>query len=138
MHLANRRGERDNGASDTFRKERHVAKAQTKKARKADPKADPKPKGEKKKSKIKVEFDSGVETLTKLADHPLVHDLLAVGAMAAVAAIAERGVAGKQGLTSGDGSRKAVKAAGKAAAAAIGARLLKEVGDFGTKVATKK
>lgn len=121
-----------------------MAKAQTKKAKKPDSKpgnakkADAKPRTTKKKGKIKAEFDQGVKALTKLADHPLVHDLLAVGAMAAVAAIAERGVAGKQGLTSSDGSRKAVKAAGKAAAAAIGARLLKEVGEFGAKVAAKK
>ena len=80
-----------------------------------------KKKGAKKKGKAKDGFDA----LLKLADHPLVADLLAVGAMAAVAAIAEQGFSGKsQGKTSG--SSKAVKDAGKAAAAAIGKRLITE------------
>ena len=64
--------------------------------------------------------------LTKLIDHPLVADLLAVGAMAAVAAIADHNVKTRTGETE-SGSSKAVKAAGKAAAAAIGKRLLTEV-----------
>jgi hypothetical protein len=77
--------------------------------------------GGKKKGKAKDGFDA----LIKLADHPLVADLLAVGAMAAVAAIAEQGFSGKsQGKSSG--SSKAVKDAGKAAAAAIGKRLISE------------
>ena len=67
----------------------------------------------------------GFDTLKKLADHPLVADLLAVGAMAAVAAIAEQGFSGKsKGKASG--SSRAVKDAGKAAAAAIGKRLITE------------
>ena len=96
-----------------------------------------KPKGTK-KAKTKANIDSGVEALTRLVDHPLVTDLLAVGAMAAVAAIAEAGVQSKAGAAKGDSSRKAVKAAGKAAAAAIGQRLLKEVGGLGAKATTKK
>ena len=110
-----------------------MAKTATKKARKADGKAKG---GAKKKSKIKVEIDHGVEALARLADHPLVTDLLAIGAMAAVAAIAEHGVAQKNG--SAEGSRKAVKAAGKAAAAAIGARLMKEVSGFTAKASASK
>lgn len=67
---------------------------------------------------------SGLEALaSKVLDHPLVADLLAVGAMAAVAAIAESGKADPAAAKSKD----AVKKAGKAAAAAIGTRLLKEV-----------
>ena len=112
-----------------------MAKTTTKKAKKPDGKAKG---GAKKKSKIKVEIDHGVEALARLADHPLIGDLLAIGAMAAVAAIADHGVKAKNGASASDGSRKAVKAAGKAAAAAIGARLLKEVGDFGTRAAAKK
>ena len=112
-----------------------MAKTSTKKAKKADGKAKG---GTKKKSKIKVEIDHGVETLARLADHPLISDLLAIGAMAAVAAIADHGTKAKNGAASGDGSRKAVKAAGKAAAAAIGARILKEVGNLGAKAAAKK
>ena len=81
-------------------------------------------KGGKNRGKSKSD-GKGFETLMKLADHPLVADLLAVGAMAAVAAIAEQGFSGKsKGKTSG--SSKAVKDAGKAAAAAIGKRLITE------------
>ncbi|CAA9501011.1 MAG: hypothetical protein AVDCRST_MAG09-1007 [uncultured Sphingomonas sp.] len=70
---------------------------------------------------------SGLESLARLADHPLVGDLIAVGALAAVAAIAESG----KDDTAKVKSANAVKAAGKAAAAAIGARLLKEVSGSG-------
>ena len=66
--------------------------------------------------------------ITKLIDHPLVADLLAVGAMAAVAAIADHHVRTRTGEAE-SGSSKAVKAAGKAAAAAIGRRLMTEVNE---------
>ena len=112
-----------------------MAKTTTKKAKKPDGKAKG---GAKKKSKIKVEIDHGVEALARLADHPLIGDLLAIGAMAAVAAIADRGIAAKTGKSPTESSRKAVKAAGKAAATAIGARLLKEVGNFTAKGPAKK
>ncbi len=62
----------------------------------------------------------GFEALAKLAEHPMIADLIAVGATAAVAAVAERGRA------SGSQSGNAAKAAGKAAAAAIGRRLMSE------------
>jgi len=81
------------------------------------------PKSEKKSKKGKSK--DGFDTLKKLADHPLVADLLAVGAMAAVAAIAEQGFSGKGNGKTG-GSSRAVKDAGKAAAAAIGKRLITE------------
>ena len=74
--------------------------------------------------------------IAKLIDHPLVADLLAVGAMAAVAAIADHSVRSRTG-ESEKGSSKAVKAAGKAAATAIGKRLLTEV-DAVRKVSTAK
>ena len=61
-----------------------------------------------------------------LIDHPLVADLLAVGAMAAVAAIADHNVKTRTGEAE-SGSSRAVKAAGKAAATAIGKRLMTEV-----------
>ena len=74
----------------------------------------------------------GLEALaSKVLDHPLVADLLAVGAMAAVAAIAESGKADPAAAKSKD----SVKKAGKAAAAAIGTRLLKEVTIGGAKKA---
>ena len=79
-----------------------------------------------KKGSKKGKARDGVDALLKLADHPLVGDLLAVGAMAAVAAIAESGFSGKKTGPKTGGSTKAVKAAGKAAAAAIGKRLITE------------
>jgi hypothetical protein len=69
---------------------------------------------------------SGFEGIAKLIDHPLVADLLAVGAMAAVAAIADHNVKTRTGEAEA-GSSKVVKAAGKAAATAIGKRLMTEV-----------
>jgi hypothetical protein len=64
---------------------------------------------------------TAADALQKLIESPLVADLLAVGATAALAAIAGRGL----NRTGGTGS--AVKAAGKAAAAAMGKRLTTEV-----------
>jgi hypothetical protein len=78
------------------------------------------PKPAKKASKKKSD-GHGVEMLWKLAEHPLVGELLAIGATAAVAAIAEGSGKGKKHRSS-----RAVKEAGKAAAAAIGARLISE------------
>jgi hypothetical protein len=73
-----------------------------------------------KKPKI-GKVQSSYDALAKLAEHPIVADLIAIGATAAVTAIAT-GMTSKSGKTSG----KAVKDAGKAAAAAIGARLMSE------------
>ena len=89
-----------------------------------------KPKGKKDGKKQKkgkggngaAEHHHPLEALSKLAEHPLVADLLAVGALAAVGAIAEAGKADPHAVK----SAAAAKSAGKAAAAAIGARLLKE------------
>ena len=67
---------------------------------------------------------SAGDALWKLAEHPLIGELLAVGATAAVAAIAEQGFAKKPGGSKANA--RAVKTAGKAAAAAIGARLISE------------
>lgn len=81
------------------------------------------PKGERKQnSGKKSRSRDGVEALWKLVEHPLVGELLAIGATAAVAAIAD-GTASKGKKHA---SAKAAKAAGKAAAAAIGARLIAE------------
>ncbi|MBA2466003.1 MAG: hypothetical protein H0V46_00150 [Sphingomonas sp.] len=63
---------------------------------------------------------TAADALQKLIESPLVADLLAVGATAALAAIAGRGLS--RGGTGGT-----VKAAGKAAAAAMGRRLSTEV-----------
>lgn len=83
-----------------------------------------KPDARKKGGKSKT--SDAADALWKLADHPLVGELIALGAAAAVAAIAEQSIArsdkGKKGVT----SKVAVKAAGTAAAAAIGQRLITE------------
>ncbi len=82
-----------------------------------------KPAGAKKAKKVKSKGNAA-DALWKLAEHPLVGEVLAAGAMAAVAAIAESGLTHKhkKGISS-----KAVKDAGKAAAAAIGLRLITEL-----------
>ena len=64
-----------------------------------------------------------VDALVKLLQSPLVIDLLAVGATAALAAITEQRSSRAQG---GQSSGRTMKAAGKAAAAAIGRRLATE------------
>ena len=74
---------------------------------------------------------NAMDALLKLADHPLVGELVAIGATAAVAAIAQQGL----GKSKKSGSNKAVKEAGKAAAAAIGARLISEFADAKAKTA---
>ena len=89
------------------------------------------PKVEKKKKKAGKAKD-GFDAIWKLAEHPLVGELLAIGATAAVAAIAEGSDKSKKNRSS-----KAVKEAGKAAAAAIGARLISEFAEGATKQAVK-
>ena len=86
--------------------------------------AGPEPaKSKKKKKDDSAKPHGGLDALAKIAEHPLVGDLLAVGALAAVAAIAESSKTDSASVK----SAAAMKTAGKAAAAAIGARLLKEL-----------
>jgi hypothetical protein len=68
------------------------------------------------------------DALFKLLESPLVAELLAVGATAALAAITESRYSRKTGADAK--SSKVVKAAGKAAAAAIGRRLTTEFGEI--------
>ena len=75
------------------------------------------------KAKSKKAANKGYVALAKLAEHPLVIDLIAIGATAAVAALAGRAQAGK---TSGAKTKSSVKAAGQAAAVAVGKRLMTE------------
>ena len=75
-----------------------------------------------KKAGAKSTKRDGFDGLSKLVDHPLVADLLAAGAIAAVAAIAEHQM-GK-----GQSSSKMVKSVGKAAAAAMGKKLMGDIG----------
>lgn len=65
-----------------------------------------------------------VDALIKLLQSPLVIDLLAVGATAALAAITETRSSRAQGAAGN--SKKTLKAAGKAAAAAVGRRIQNE------------
>ena len=65
-----------------------------------------------------------VDALIKLLQSPLVIDLLAVGATAALAAITEHRSTRAQGAVGN--SKKALKEAGKAAATAVGRRLSTE------------
>ncbi|WP_324808553.1 hypothetical protein SH584_03350 [Sphingomonas sp. LY29] len=88
-------------------------------------KADTKGKAKKASAKIKDKGHKGLDAVAKLADHPLVVDLIAIGATAAVAALAERGGATKA-AASARSSSTALKAAGTAAANAIGKRLMTE------------
>jgi hypothetical protein len=68
--------------------------------------------------------DTAVDALLKLLESPLVADLLAVGATAALAAITESRHSRKTGADAS--SSKTVKTAAKAAAQAIGRRLSSE------------
>jgi len=65
-----------------------------------------------------------VDALIKLLQSPLVIDLLAVGATAALAAITESRSSRTHGVAGN--SKKTLKAAGKAAAAAVGRRIQNE------------
>ena len=75
----------------------------------------------------------GFDALSRFAENPIVADLIAIGATAAVTAIAA-GMSSKSTKTSGN----AVKDAGKAAAAAIGARLMTEFQAVKTSAAAAK
>jgi len=69
-----------------------------------------------------------VDALIKLLQSPLVIDLLAVGATAALAAITEHRSSRAQGVVGN--SKKALKEAGKAAAAAVGRRIATEIDEI--------
>lgn len=78
-----------------------------------------------------------VDALIKLLQSPLVIDLLAVGATAALAAITESRTSNRtQGAMDSRGSKKVLKAAGKAAAAAVGRRIATEFDEI--KAASKR
>jgi hypothetical protein len=72
-------------------------------------------------------FDAG-EAFVKLLQSPLVAELVAVAATAALASLAEHGFA--TGAPRGKRAGKAVKEAGKAAAAAVGRRLGTEIDEI--------
>ena len=91
-------------------------------------------------SRSRAQSESGrsdvVDELIKLLQSPLVIDLLAVGATAALAAITETRSSRAQGARDSRGSKKVLKAAGKAAAAAVGRRIATEFDEI--KAASKR
>lgn len=74
-------------------------------------------------------FNAG-EAFINLLQSPLVAELVAVAATAALAALAEQGFATSNASTRGKRAGNAVKAAGKAAAAAVGRRLGTEIDEI--------
>jgi hypothetical protein len=72
-------------------------------------------------------FDAG-DAFVKLLQSPLVAELVAVAATAALASLAEHGFT--TGSSRGKRAGKAVKDAGKAAAAAVGRRLGSEIDEI--------
>ena len=75
--------------------------------------------------------DAGMgDAFIKLLQSPLVADLVAVAATAALAALAEHGFTSSPAGTRGKRAGKAVKEAGKAAAAAVGRRLGNEMDEI--------
>lgn len=69
---------------------------------------------------------SAADALAALIESPLVADVLAAGAAAALAVIAQRGLSRR----SEGGSKAALKGAAKAAAAAMGARIAEEIDEI--------
>ena len=74
-------------------------------------------------------MDAG-EAFVKLLQSPLVAELVAVAATAALASLAEHGFSSRDGSSTGKRAGRAVKAAGKAAAAAVGRRLGTEMDEI--------
>lgn len=74
-------------------------------------------------------FDAG-DAFIKLLQSPLVAELVAVAATAALAALAERGFTSGGDASRGKRAGRAVKEAGKAAAAAVGRRLSTELDEI--------
>lgn len=80
--------------------------------------------GSKRSSRSDSTQSDAVDAVIKLLQSPLVIDLLAVGATAALAAITEQRSGRAQDAVGS--SKKVLKAAGKAAAAAVGRRIATE------------
>lgn len=116
---------------------RKAADKTSKTERKASPKSAPRKAvgvkasgGQRSSNDGEDQSNAAADMFVKLLQSPIVADLLAVAATAALAALAEHGFS--RAGASGDQKRagKAVKAAGKAAAAAIGRRLKTEVDEI--------
>ena len=74
-------------------------------------------------------MDAG-EAFVKLLQSPLVAELVAVAATAALASLAEHGFTKSGGASGGKRAGRAVKPAGKAAAQAVGRRLGTEIDEI--------
>ena len=75
------------------------------------------------------DFNAG-DAFIKLLQSPLVAELVAVAATAALASLAEHGFSSGGSASRGKRAGKAVKEAGKAAAAAVGRRLGNEIDEI--------
>jgi hypothetical protein len=83
--------------------------------------------------------DTGMgDAFIKLLQSPLAAELVAVAATAALAALAEHGFTTSGEVTRGKRAGKAVKEAGKAAAAAVGRRLGNEIDEIKKASTTSK
>ena len=82
-------------------------------------------------------FNPG-DAFIKLLQSPLVAELMAVAATAALAALAEHGFTSGGDASRGKRAGKAVKEAGKAAAAAIGRRLNVEIDEIKSAAKAKR
>ena len=102
-----------------------MAKTDTSKAAPKRKQAPAKGASRARKSRSSGGSGNGVDSLSKLLEHPLVAELISVAAIAAVAAIADHNVRTRTG-EGRKGSKQALKAAGTAAASAIGKRLMTE------------
>lgn len=105
------------------------------KRRKSSPKSVVNASSERRRSNDQEGFDAG-EAFIKLLQSPLVAELVAVAATAALASLAEHGFNSSSDKSRGKRAGNAVKQAGKAAAAAVGRRLGNEIDEI-RKAATK-
>jgi hypothetical protein len=115
----------------TTKRKRAAAKPRTKAAARKPARAagaDRRKTSDRRKGDRRTSDLTAADALFKLIESPLVADLLAVGATAALAAIAESRFSRKDDV--GRKSSKALKAAAKAAAAAMGRRLSTEVDEI--------
>ena len=103
-----------------------MAKTATKAAKKKTPakRAGKSSGGKGSRSRNDQRGNTAADALLKLLESPLVADLLAVGATAALAALAEHRYSSRTG--SGAGAKRAMKGAVTAAAAAMGRRIATE------------
>ena len=108
--------------AEAAKKARKKAKKAEKKARKLE-RIEDNPASE--EAPPRKTLDESMEAIGKLVDHPLVADLVAAGAVAAVASLAEGRMTQARGTAGG--SKQTLKLAGKAAAAAMGKRFMAEM-----------